>query len=479
MSLSSRGQFSAPSSLPRDYGLLQAPRTTVHSFHGPDSKASQSETEEDEQAELDEARRAVDRYAHTGSVFDPHFAIPSPDGAERSAHRTGRTMARPLSSDHAPWARPSHDSSSIPPSATSRESSVERYGSGTSAGASPVAITGSQQTQHHPGGGSYSRRSSHLGAGTPGRSGTSRRYREMFLGGEPNPPPLEQVQQQYLSQHFPPGQHFVGSPPSAASFGAHRSNVSAPIRRSSSHSRLHSAPQRRWSRSSNEVVPRQADVAQVKNQLRRSSVVSADIERAPSQANERTPLVTGTSNGHDRASYASVPIAASAEANGSGLSARSERDTRPEPEESIASSDDESLVQAIPGPGAAREEATTLAWYTLPILGTHLLELSLSVVTVFAIGHLGTTRTYGTFPLISYPSNHSHKIFVHRTRCCFARFHDGQCDRLLGHFWLGLSFGLAVTCRLQLPASVHSWNMDAAHVCLDLFLDNSHCCRLA
>lgn len=396
MSVNSRGQFSAPGSVPRDYGLIQAPNKTLKHFHGLDDDVPQPDAE---QAELDEARRAIQRFDHSGSVFDPNFAPTAPLRETGGSHgRTSRAQERPA--PHAPSS--DRRSRSLAPSvaASSRESSMEPHGRPFGDLDRAVAMPSGRHTHNDPQTGT-SRRPSHLAAShSPGASSVARRYREMVLGGEPNPPPIEQFQQQYLQQHYTPGQ--LSSEFSAVGSG-HRPSL---VRRRSSLARhggqSAQRPERRWSRASNEVVPRAADVAQVKQQLkRRSSVASsiapsislADTERLGAQTHERTPLVSQA----PAPSYAGTGSSSSATPNDTSQPLKSSP-SGPTPmsdTESVASTE-EFGPKSIPGPGAATEEAKTLGWYTLPILGTHLLELSLSVVVVFAIGHLGTTGAYTT-----------------------------------------------------------------------------------
>ena len=45
----------------------------------------------------------------------------------------------------------------------------------------------------------------------------------------------------------------------------------------------------------------------------------------------------------------------------------------------------------------AWREAKVLIGYTIPIFATHVLELSLSVASVFSLGHLGTVASLGVY----------------------------------------------------------------------------------
>ncbi len=109
-----------------------------------------------------------------------------------------------------------------------------------------------------------------------------------------------------------------------------------------------------------------------------------------SASHERTPLLAshpiGTPSGPGGGSgYQSLPVPSPL--SPAGLTAQQDV-----------------LPPLKPLPGAGRREIRTLVSYSLPIWGTHLLELSLNVVTVFSLGHLGTDEL-GAASLASMTAN--------------------------------------------------------------------------
>lgn len=392
MSVSTRGPSASTANVSRDYGLLQAPISSVHPAPAIGHDEVEGPAVDDE--EHAEALRAVRRYQATGSVFDPHQAPVSevarsvrPSSsrgqlAERTDSLRAPSRGRQTLSEAASAVSSSSVGGSRDPSLSPSASRNALSPSPT--GARPLSFFRSPSRQ----GGKRLSRYTDCGEG----SSLASRYRDLVLGGEPVPPPLEQVQQHFLRQHYPVDPNDPGSAPThTTAHGpsqAHTTSTRHSINHQNSHATHRNSDyksfERRWSRSS-AVVPRQADVAHVLEQLHLSHASPADIEEsAAHHAHERTPLVPSRPTSSYAAPLAPAP-------GGSGISARTAVPREHAHESHI------SFIPAhptVPGPEAFKEELKTISQYTLPIWATHILELSINSITVLVLGHLGTTGKF-------------------------------------------------------------------------------------
>ena len=248
------------------------------------------------------------------------------------------------------------------------------------------------------------RRSSAAGANDQDAlRGLAERAKGLFLGGEAARPPVEvyedamqstqqppverspsqqgyridreEGQRSPVLQHPPPtSPRLVASPRlGPTGYGASiDAGATAPLGAPTGHTQPHISGL--WSLGGQAPIPNPEDVAKIKEEFVEDSgaAVPGDVEAA---------AALGSTYSRANRPWASAP------AHGTGTTPTGEAT------ESTPLLPNGEATEAVSGQsskGAGAREIKTLLQYSFPIWGTHLLELSLNVVTVFSLGHLGT-----------------------------------------------------------------------------------------
>lgn len=396
MSVSARG-IAANSRVARDFGLLQALDSSVKPFPAA-WESDDTAVDDEEDTEVDEHdgfSRGIRRFRTASSAHDQDQL--SSSGPVLTIDRSGRrSVSRGRLADRLPRLpsfTTNHQDTSDATSAfstislsTSHEPShartASRRVSQSSAPSRPMSLVRSSSEP-------MTARLSYLQPADMGNEVDTHanRYRDLFLGGEPIPPPIEQVQQHYLQQHSMQD-HADNGPPAAG--GVRRMSFNpdlASVREAGSAStrELASArPQsdlktldRTWGPVS-AVVPRIADVAQVIEELHLQGAVSTDEESPSYSPNERSALLNARPMSYAAVGHSDLTVRTAVPGD-HGQASYISMIAAPAP--------------TLPGPKAAQQEFFTLLSYMLPVWATHVLELSINTITVLVISHIGTTGT--------------------------------------------------------------------------------------
>ncbi|KDN44750.1 MATE efflux family protein [Tilletiaria anomala UBC 951] len=410
MSFTSR-YSSSPASVQRDYGLLQAPSTSYRPFQGLEDDVSEVDAEEGE-GDVDDAddvleagSRRISRSQRQGRgarqarqrYSSASLSQCSVAGNEESLSINGADELD--DSNAADEDGISNISFASPnPAANAPGSRLRRH--------SPAQRVGSMQQQRKSSRSNLTQSTANgttedgsaLAVDSDARS-LANRARGILLGGEARPPPIDilQVEEQALGQDasdlISPGVRPLssisissGSPtPVSPRFGFTSSGSLTPALAPLCAAAAVGAPTgpgqpllsptcALWQA----PLPAREDVAKCIEELSVDGAASElDLEAATeagSQAyasgtavTERTPLLAASSGPSSSTHHGGESI-------------------QPLP----------GITDAIPGTTAAptaasrTREVKVLVGYSLPVWGTHLLELSLNIVTVFSLGHLGT-----------------------------------------------------------------------------------------
>ena len=388
----------SPASVQRDYALLRAPSTSFRPFQGLTDDVSEASEEDTDSFEGDSEQEQDqgDQDAQQGGR-----KILS----QQRHHQRGRDHTDNRISVASQWSNNEHgavddaegmEAVGSPQSSKRRRSSHQLRSPGTA-----------------PLHGGHRRMSS--GADGVDHKDLASRARGLLLGGEARPPPVElygealQSSQQHseassanvLSPRSP-SPHLLdnAAPPTTATPPTLQlppsavPSLSAPTGPAQPPAYGVQAGAPAWPLAGQTPLPAREDIARTIEEINqdaikagRSGIIDTDVEAAVSPvspfvaANERAPLLANGSG-----------PGASGIVSGYGATAPGTPGLVPP------------VLPSVAGIGAPMREVKTLMQYSLPIWGTHLLELSLNVVTVFSLGHLGTTEL-GAASLASMTAN--------------------------------------------------------------------------
>lgn len=423
MSVSAR-VLAANSRVARDFGLLQAHGSSVKPFPTAlEGDETAVDDEEDTEAdEHDEFSHGIRRFRTANSAHNQGQS--SSSGLNLTNDRSGRrSLSRGrLASDHLPrlsaFTATNHQDTSdttsvfsITSLSTSHEPSHARTSSRrvsqSPAPSRPMSLVRSTS-------GPMTGRLSFLQPADTGNESTgtlASRYRDLILGGEPIPPPIEQVQQHYLQQHSIQD-HAENLPPSGGVLRMSFNPELALVREDGlafTRELALTRPQsdlktleRTWT-SASAVVPRMADVAQVIEELHLQGAAPTDEESPSYSLNERFSLLSARPMSYAATGHSGLTVRTAVPGD-HGQASYISMIPAPAP--------------TLPGPKAAKQEFFTLLSYTLPVWATHVLELSINTITVLVISHIGTTGKFWTRTELVEGAIIDSAFFADRTCCC-------------------------------------------------------------